>query len=76
LDKANVPPELLSHLQFGAGYFLLSLLAAVWNLFRIPTMVQRNADIAYDVPTVAIEVGQLLFLVFGAVHLLAAILQL
>jgi hypothetical protein len=61
------------HVKMASLYFLLSLVAATWNLFRLPTLVQKNIDIAYDHNTVYVEMAQLLFMLLGAERLVAAI---
>src|SRR5688572_28611931 len=37
----------LVQMKFAVLYFTTSLTAAAWNLFRLPTLVQKDIDIAY-----------------------------
>jgi len=51
-------------------YFLLSLVLGAYNLFRLPTMVNLQKNLAYDKGTVFFLLFQLVFFCLGAIFFL------
>jgi hypothetical protein len=66
------PVEVIAHLKVAAVYFAGSLGLAIWNLFRLPQMVQLDVDLAYDRKTVFFQGTQLLCMVMGIFRMLCA----
>ena len=71
--EKQVGPDILWQIKFASVYFLISIVAATWNLFRLPTMMRNEDDIAYDIRTVYTEILQLLFMLLGVERLTFAI---
>ena len=70
--KTPIPVDVIWHLKVAAFYFAGSLGLAIWNLFRLPQMVQLDIDLAYNRPTVFFQGLQLLSMAMGIFRLLRA----
>jgi hypothetical protein len=64
------------HIKIACFFFTASLLFAIWNLFRIPQLVQMDMDLAYDKHTIICELLQFYFMLLAVFRLVSVFFEL